>query len=222
MALLVACVFLLVSASVALWTMPAGRIARLVDLPPQVQALEGYARDGRARLEGGYVLGWSLRPGELARLRIAADVALAGPDSALDGIAYATPTRWAAQGVGGRAGPGLLRLAPGLRLECDSRASVDIRGVEWSRDALSADGTIEVAEGTCRANGRQAPLPATRIVLEEEGDAARAVARTEDGAVLATLRATPARRATLRVEPAGAALVPGMPSGAATTLEFPF
>ena len=220
--LLVACLILLLSASAALWTMPARTIARLVDLPPQVQALEGYLRDGRARLEGGYVLGWSLRPAELAGLRIAADVALAGPDSALDGRVTLTPTRWALRDFGGRAGAGLLRLAPGLGLDCDGRARVDVRLVEWTRSAMRAGGAIDVADGICRPNGREAPLPATRITLEEDGDAARAVARTEDGTVLATLRATPARRALLRVEPAGAVLVPGMPSGAATTLEFPF
>ena len=168
------------------------------------------------------MLGWSLRSAELARLRIAADVALAGPDSAVDGIARLTPSRWALSDLGGRAGPGLLRLAPGLGLDCDSRASVAVPMIEWSRAAVRADGAIDVAAGTCRANGREAPLPETRIVIEEDGDTARAVARAEDGTVLGSLRVTPSRRATLRVEPAGASLVPGMPRGAATTLEFPF
>ncbi len=202
--------------------MPAATLARLLDLPPQVLAVEGYARDGRARLEGGYVLGWSLRPRDLARFAIGADVALAGPDSAVDAVARLTPVRWAVRDVAGRAGSGLLRLAPGLGLDCDGRASIEVPVIEWSRAAIRANGAIDVATGTCRANGREVPLPATRIVLEQDGDAARAIARAEDGTVLASLRVTPARRATIRVEPAGAVLVPGMPSGAATTLDLPF
>lgn len=202
--------------------MPARTIARLVDLPPQVQAVEGYLRDGRARLQDGYVLGWTLRPGELFRLRIAVDIALAGPDTAVDGRVTLSPTRLALADLGGRAGPGLLRLAPGLRLDCDGRAMVDVRGIVLSRDRIRAEGAIDIAAGTCRANGRAVPLPATRIALEEDGDAALAVARSEDGETLGSLRVGPARRATLRVEPAGAVLVPGMPSGAPTVLDLPF
>lgn len=184
--------------------------------------MEGYLRDGRARLEDGYMLGWTLRPGELLRLRVAVDVALAGPDTAVDGRATLSPVHLTLTDTVGRAGPGLLRLAPGLRLDCDNSASLDVRSFDLSRSLVRAAGGVDIAAGTCRVNGVEVPLPAIRIVLEEDGDAARAVARTEDGAVLASLRVTPGRRAMLRVEPAGAVLVPGMPSSAPTMLDIPF
>lgn len=202
--------------------MPAQSLARLVELPPQVLTLEGRLRDGGAMLAGGYRLDWVLEPTALLRGRAAATARLSGADTDVTGAIAAGLGSVVLRDVRGRAGAGLLRLVPGGDLACDSRATLDmdVLGVTGSR-AVAA-GRIDIAEGTCSIDGQSAPLPAMRVSLGSEGDDALAVAETEAGVRVGSVRVTGDRRAILRLEPEGAAMVPGLPSGAPTILEIPF
>ncbi len=206
------------------WTMPARTLARYIDLPPQVLAMEGPLRRGRARLEGGYRLDWALRPAFAAAFAVGveADVAVSGPDTQLDGVLMAGLRTIGMRDLTGRAGSGLLKLAPGLGLDCDSRAVVDVTRAIWSRDRVRAEGGAQIDAGACRIGAREVPLPASEVILAEVDDAGLAMLRTLTGTPLGSLRLTPARDATLTVEPQGAALVTGSPTGAAMVLELPF
>lgn len=215
-----ACLSLLPFVLALAWTMPAATLARFVDLPPQVLAVEGPLRRGRMRLEGGYRLDWALARATL--LGVEAQVAVSGPDTLLDGALVAGTSGYGLRDLTGRAGSGLLGLAPGFGLDCDSQATLDVARAIWSRAAVRADGSVGIAEGTCRAGGRDVLLPASDVVLTEDGTAGLATARSLAGTPLGSLRVTPDRRAVLTVEPQGAALVTGSPTGAPLVLDLPF
>lgn len=208
-------------AAALLWTMPAQSIARFASLPPQVMSLEGSALAGRAQLSGGYVLNWRFGAGDLWRLRAVTDVSLGGPDTLLAVNLVATPGSVGIEDLEGRAGAGLLDLAPGLGLECEGRAAVDLDRLAVTFGAIEAAGGADISAGTCRASGTSVDLPASRIALSSDGPAAVALWTLETGAQLARLRVSPERRLQLRLEPRAAALA-GLPSAGATELDIPF
>jgi hypothetical protein len=205
-------------------TMPASFLGSLVALPPQVEGLSGSAWRGRASLAGGHALSWQVSGRDVWRLRLLADASLEGPDTQLVGRLAATPWQVTALGWTGRAGPGLLALAPRLAVEgCTSRAVVEVARLALGRSWAAAEGRVDVIQGDCLTrDGAEVPVPAMTLDLVTEGRDARAVLRSVRGATLATLGVTGERTLQVRVEPEGAALVPGMPSSAATTLEYPF
>ncbi len=204
--------------------MPASVVQTLVALPPQVETLSGTLRVGRAGLSGGYSLDWQVAPGALLRGRIGAQIQLAGPDTRLTAELRASPFQTSLQQVSGRAGPGLLALAPGLPVQsCTPRAVVAIDRLSLGRGAAAAEGSVDVSEGICiDPSGREIPVPALALQLATRDQDASAALLTSDGARLAEFGVTGDRRLLIRVEPAGAALVPGMPSSAATVIEYPF
>ena len=215
-----ACLSLLLIVLALAGTMPAATLARFVDLPPQVLAVEGLARRGRVRLDGGYQVDWALRGFRV--LGVDVDVAVSGPDTQLIGVLVGGLGGIGLRDLTGRAGSGLLGLAPGFGLDCDSRATVDMARATWSRSGVRAEGSAQIAEGLCRAGGRDVPLPASEVILTEEGTAGLATARSLSGVPLGSLRITPERRATLTVDPEGAALVMGSPTSAALVVDLPF
>lgn len=206
-------------------TMPASAVGSLVTLPSQVEALSGSVWRGRAALAGGHVLDWRVSLRALWRGRLVADAGLEGPDTRLSGLLALSPWRVAADDWTGRAGPGLLALAPGLAVaSCTSRAVVAVDRLALGRRAAAAQGRVEIAQGACLdGDGREIPVPAMVLRLAADGRDATAVLVRDDATAtpLASLRVTGDRRLLVRVEPAGAALVPGMPASAATTLEYP-
>ena len=204
--------------------MPAAALESLVALPVQVEGLSGTVLDGRARLSGGYALIWQARPAQLLAGRAALAVHLAGPDTLLDAIAGRGPVDWSVDAITGRAGPGLLALAPGLPVStCTMSATVDVRRLVWGKDRAGAEGTVTTPAGTCTDfSGRDLPVPPLHLALASEGRDAVGTLTSADGTALGRIAVTGDRRLMLRVEPAGAALVPGMPTSAATELEYPF
>lgn len=211
---------LIVFGAALLWSAPATVLTRILSLPPQIETLSGSLWQGRAGLVQGHALDWTLRPADLLRLRIGADIELSGADTLVQAGAWVGWQRFAASDVKGRAGPGLLALAdPGLI--CDSRAVLDVDELGWSPGRASATGEIAIAAGTCTRAGQTVDLPALKVDLGSEGQDAVAIV-TSAGDTLGRVQITGDRRAVLRIEPAGAALIPGMPSSAATQLEYPF
>ncbi len=171
-------------------------------------------------------MGWRVSARDLWRGRLVADADLLGPDTRLAGVLALTPWQVAALDWTGRAGPGLLALAPNLAVaSCTPRAVVGVERLALWRRAAAAEGEVTIPEGTCTLDdGGEVPVPAMTLRLTTEGrDALAQLVR--DGATptpLASLAVTGERRLVIRVEPEGAALVPGMPSSAPTILEYPF
>jgi hypothetical protein len=163
---------------------------------------------------------------ELWRGQVVADADVAGPGTQLSGALALSPWQVSAREWSGRAAAGLLALAPGLpALSCSMHAVVAVDRLALRRRSVLAEGTVQVAEGTCTdESGGEHPVPAMVLGLSTEGPDARAVLATADAAAtpLASLTVTADRRLLIRIEPDGALLVPGMPSSAATTLEYWF
>jgi len=205
--------------------MPAAALSTLVALPPQVETLSGSVWRGRASLSGGHALEWAVSARDLWRLRLSADATLEGPDTRLSGVLAVTPRQVAALDWSGRAGPGLLTLAPRLAVgSCTSRAVVAVGRLALWRRAAAAEGEVSLSAGACATPGGEVAVPAMVLRLTTEGrDARLALVRDDEaGTVLARVDVTGDRRLLIRVEPEGAALVPGMPASAPTILEMPF
>lgn len=205
-------------------TMPASVLASLVSLPPQVETLSGSVWRGRAGLVGGHALGWEVSFRDLWRARLVADAEVEGPDTRLAGVLTASPRSFSAFDWAGRAGPGLLALAPRLAVTCTPRAVVAVDRLALWRRAAAAEGEVAVAEGTCAVEGGgEVAVPAMTLRLSTERRDASAVLVRDDAAAtrLASVTVTGDRRLLVRVEPEGAALIPGMPSSAPLILERP-
>ena len=204
-------------------TAPAQVLTSLVTLPPQVEGLSGTVWQGRAALRNGYRLSWNASSQDFWRLRLGADVTLEGVDTRLVGHLEWTPWQVAATGVSGRAGPGLLALAPRLLVEaCTSTATLEVPRLALGRTQAEARGEATLAAGACALrDGGEVPVPALRLDLSTDGADARASLSDVTGTTLATVSVVGGDTLRVRVEPAGASLVPGMPASAATELEFP-
>ena len=207
-------------------TMPASFVGTLVALPPQVETLSGGVWRGRATLSGGHLLDWRVSLRELWLGRLVADATLDGPDTRLAGVLGVSPWQVSARDWTGRAGPGLLALAPRLAVaSCGTSAVVAVERLAMGRRSAAARGDIGIAEGTCSdRSGREHPVPAMTLQLSTDGaDALAALSRSGATATpLAQVTVTGDRRLLVRIEPEGAALVPGMPASAPTILEYPF
>lgn len=203
--------------------MPASALRELATLPQQVTGLYGTVWQGRATLRGSYALDWNVEGGGLILGRLRADVTVEGPDTRLQGQVSASPWAVTASEVTGRAGPGLLALAPGLGMrDCTSRAVVDIRTLSWSRTAAAAGGVVSVDAGTCADPlGRPTTVPQMTLDLSTQGQDARGVLSDRDS-TLATVTLAGDRRLIVRVEPEGATMVPGLPTTGPIILEYPF
>ncbi|SHF96800.1 hypothetical protein SAMN05444339_1303 [Loktanella atrilutea] len=204
-------------------TMPASALRHFVSIPPQITALNGTLRHGRAEVKGGYALTWDHRTADLLVLRARADTVLTGADTQLTGSLRASPLSVSLDDLAGRAGPGLLKLMPGLAVDsCTTRAVVDGVGASLSRGAAAAQGRITVDSGTCiETNGRVNPVPPLDIALDTVGLDARARVTTA-GTPLAEVVVAGDRRLILTLQPAGSALIPGLPTGAPIMLDMPF
>ena len=204
-------------------TMPASALRHLGIIPPQITALNGTLRHGRAELAGGYVLAWDHRAADGLALRAGVDWNLTGADTQLSGILQASPVALSLGDVAGRAGPGLLQLVPGLAVQgCTTRAVVDGAGASLSRGSATAQGRITVDAGTCtETNGRVDPVPPLDIALDTLGNDAR-MQVTSTGTALAEVIVAGDRRLIVTLQPAGSALIPGLPTGAPITLDYPF
>ena len=206
-------------------TMPASFLRTLVALPPQVETLSGSAWRGRATISGGHVLDWRVSFRELWLGRLVADTTLDGPDTRLAGVLALSPWQASARDWTGRAGPGLLALAPRLSVAtCSSSAVVAIERLALARRSAAAEGEIGIADGTCSdRSSREYPVPAMTLRLSTDGsDAQAALSRSGATTPLAQVTVTGDRRLLIRIEPEGAALVPGMPASGPTILEYPF
>lgn len=204
-------------------TMPASALRRIIDLPPQIVALQGTIWNGRATLQDGYALQWDGQFGALILARVSANVTLTGADTQLTATVRFSPGTVSVREVAGRAGPGLLILAPGLPLDgCTSRAIVDVPLASFGRGRAAAEGRIDIAAGDCTDfAGNSIPVPALILTLHSEGNDAVADL-TDPQTALAQLIVAGDRRLLIRVEPAGAALIPGMPTSGRTEIEYPF
>ncbi len=216
----------LIFATMLAITMPASFLRTLVALPPQVETLSGSVWRGRATLSGGHVVDWRVSLRELWLGRLVADATFDGPDTRLEGVLGVSPWQVSARDWTGRAGPGLLALAPRLAVaSCSTSAVVAVERLALGRDSAVAKGEIGIAEGTCAdRSGREHPVPAMTLRLSTDGSGALA-ALSRSGATeapLAQVTVTGDRRLLVRIEPEGAALVPGMPASAPTILEYPF
>ena len=201
---------------------PLNVLTRFRAPPPQVEALSGTLTDGRARLTGGSVLIWRARWGDLIRGRITADVLLTGPETRIEGRAWAGFVGSGLSDATGRAGPELLALFP-IAADCRGRATVSINEISVSRDAMRASGDIRTSDAVCRAPGQgDIAVPPLVIALDSDGNDAIARIATGPGERLGEVRVMPTRRARIRIEPAGARLIPGLPASAPMELELPF
>lgn len=219
----VSCCTILVFVIALAVTMPASALRTFVNLPPQISTLNGTIWRGGATLQGGYSVQWQTRLGALLLARISADVTLVGADSQINASLQASPWTIELRDLTGRAGPGLLALAPGLPVTgCMSRAVLDVAQLRFGRGAASADGTIGIDAGNCTdLAGAGIPVPAMTLTLHSiENDAVADLSSA--GSPLAQLIVTGDRRLLIRVEPAGAVLVPGMPNTGPTIIEYPF
>jgi hypothetical protein len=204
-------------------TMPASALRNFIDLPPQVTDLQGTIWHGTARLQDGYALQWDGQFSALILARVSANVTLTGADTQLTGTVQISPWTAAVRDVAGRAGPGLLALAPGLPFDgCTSRAVVDVALASFGRRQAAAEGRIDIAAGDCTDfAGNSIPVPDLTLTLHTEGS--DAVADLADGqSALAQVIVAGDRRLLIRVEPAGAGLIPGMPTSGRTEIEYPF
>jgi hypothetical protein len=207
-------------------TMPASFLRTLVALPPQVETLSGSAWRGRATISGGHLLDWRVSFRELWLGRLVADTTLDGPDTRLEAVLAILPWQISARDWTGRAGPGLVALAPRLAVtSCSTSAVVAVERLALGRSSAAARGEIGIAEGTCSdRSGREHTVPAMTLRLSTDGSDALA-ALSLNGATatpLAQVTVTGDRRLLVRIEPEGAALVPGMPASGPTILEYPF
>ena len=219
----VSCLIALLYLAALAATMPASALRHFVSIPPQITALYGTLRHGRAEMIGGYALAWDHRAGDLLRLGATVDLGVSGADTQLTGTLRATPLSVAVTDLAGRAGAGLLALAPGVAVEsCTTRAVVDVAQLRLSRGAAAAEGNVAVDAGTCtETNGRIDPVPPLALALDTVGNDAQAVV-TSDGTTLAQIVVAGDRRLILTLQPEGSALIPGLPTGAPIMLEYPF
>jgi hypothetical protein len=204
-------------------TMPASALRRIIDLPPQITDLRGTVWQGSATLTDGYALHWDSHFSALILARISADVTLTGADTQLTGTVSISPWTTALRDLTGRAGPGLLALAPRVPVEsCTSRAIVDVSLASFGRGRAAAEGQIELEAGACTDfAGNPIAVPALTIALHGAGNDAVADL-TDTQTPLAQVTVAGDRRLIIRVEPAGAALIPGLPSSGPIMLEYPF
>ena len=204
--------------------MPATALAKLIVLPPQIERLSGSLWQGDAALTGGYTLHWDTRLGGLVLGRLGADVTLIGADTLLAGQLRASPRQMSLRDVAGRAGPGLLELAPNLAVTgCTSRAVVDVPLLALGRSAAAADGTVTLDAGACTTfDGTDVAVPSLTLTLTTQGP--DAVADLTDAAAtpLAQITVAGDHRLILRLDPAGAMLIPGLPTSGPIILEYPF
>lgn len=223
LSILLACFTFLVFGATLLITMPASVASGFLQIPPQVTHLYSSLWHGRAGIVGGYTLDWQLRGWPLLTGRGVVDWSIQGGDTQLTGVGTLTP--WSARGtdIVGRAGAGLLALAPNPMLQnCTSRAVVDVQALEWRRGAASAAGVILIDAGRCEdVLGNPANIPQLTLDLSTQGNDARADLRDRDGR-LAQATITGDRRLILRIEPEGAAMIPGLPTGGPMIIEYPF
>ena len=204
-------------------TMPASALRRVIDLPTQITDLRGTIWRGHATLTNGYALDWNGHLAALILAKIAADVTLTGADTQLTGTFTLGPRTMALRDLTGRAGPGLLALAPGLPIDsCTSRAIIDVTRASFGPGRAAAEGQIAVDAGECLDfAGNTFAIPALTLTLHSVGnDAVADLSDTQSA--LAQLTIAGDRRLIIRVEPAGAALIPGMPTAGVTMLEYPF
>ncbi|WP_159965476.1 type II secretion system protein N [Profundibacterium mesophilum] len=219
------CFALFVFAIALLATAPARSLARAVSLPPQLAGLSGGLWQGRAHLEGGLALDWTLVPAELLRGRLAADLVLSGPASLARGrLAAGANGAVRLTGLDGRLGPDALALAgSGADLSCVLTTGLHGVRITHGPGGASAGGRISVTDGTCNRPGATTmQVPAGTVTLGTSGARATAsfAADTAPDTPLAGL-ALGAERIDLRVEPEGAALVPGLPRGGPIELQYP-
>ena len=213
---------LLLFGATVIVTAPAGIVAQMIGLPPQVRSVSGSVWSGRAALAGGTTLVWQGRARGFLRGELAADLRLSGARSLLDGVGFVGLGGMGLRDVTGRGGSDLLALVPGTAA-CDGQANVDVARAAWGRSAVSAQGRIQITESTCRSTGgADFNAPALDIALNEEGDAGVVTMTTRDAEAtrMGQARLSPDGLLKLRVEPAAAVLVPGLPTGGPTELEF--
>lgn len=202
--------------------MPAAALRDHVRLPSQITALYGSVWHGRADLTDGYSLTWQTQWSALLRGRIVAVAEVSGPDTLVTGTFWRSPRAMGLTDVTGRAGPGLLALAPGQPLRsCTGRAVVAVDEASLAPDAARAGGQVTTEAARCvDRSGRQIDLPPMTLTLSTTGADAQAELTGPAGA-LAQATVAGGRRLILRIESDGARLVPGMPSSAPTILEYP-
>lgn len=204
-------------------TMPASALRRVINLPPQITDLRGTVWHGNATLTDGYALQWDSHFSALILARISADVTLTGADTQLTGTISVSPWTTSLRDLTGRAGPGLLALAPGVPVErCTSRAIVDVAGARLGRGQAAVNGQIDIEAGQCLDfAGNEVAVPALSVALHSTGNDAVADL-TDAQTALAQVTVAGDRRLIIRIEPAGAELIPGLPSSGPIILEYPF
>ncbi|MEL6915787.1 MAG: hypothetical protein AAFP13_14920 [Pseudomonadota bacterium] len=201
---------------------PVTLVSLFQPLPPQIAALSGTAREGRAALSGGIALTWRADWSGLVRGRLGADLVLVGPETRIDADAWAGLGGVGMSDAIGRAGPELLALFPEAAT-CEGSAVVDIQTLRVSRARYDVSGEIRTRAAICRGPGLgEVTVPPLLIALGAVGDGAEARVTSAAREPYAEALLTPDRRARIRIEPAGARLVPGLPSSEPIELELPF
>lgn len=185
--------------------------------------------NGRAILKGGYELEWTVMPlTSLARFGLAAEWTLVGGDSRLAGRALLRPNSATLDGVEGRAGWGLARLAlPGLTLECDGSAAMTLARVVLERDRQGAEGAIRTGPAVCVDAASPAPQaveapPLTAVATMDDAASFVSIATVADPATRLADLSVRDRVLVVTIHPAGARLVGSLPASGPITLEYPF
>ncbi|MCE0507390.1 hypothetical protein LR948_18720 [Roseivivax sp. GX 12232] len=191
------------------------------DLPPQVEALYGSLREGRAVLSSGHQLSWRTRPGLGPWPGFLGEIRLEGGRTEIAGRLRLHWRRLGVEGLSGRAGPGLAALVPGA-WSCERAA--DLSGVTllWQGGAPRAGGGLDLPAGRCTKGGSEIALPDQRLDFGTGDKSARARLRAGELGEIASLEVTAARRAHLRISPEAGRVYPVLPRGAPIALDYDF
>lgn len=172
---------------------------------------------GEAGLEPGFALGWRAAPlASLGAFAPTAQVAVRGPDTALEGVAA-----WKDGGMvlSDVEGPASLRLAsalaPQLPLTCDGEATVRAHNLALA-GGVAGEGLVRTGPALCASGGATAALPPLLAQARSDAEGFSLSARDPVGGELLAARRSRDGALTLTVTPAGAAALPGLP---ASTIE---
>lgn len=193
--------------------------------PAAVSDVSGRVWNGAATLRGGQALRWRFSlVRSLAHGGFAADWTLDGTETALTGRAVTRPGRLVATDVQGRAGWALVRVfAPGLGMECDLAARVDVSRLAVGGRRTEAEGELSSGPATCRtASGEVSELPPLTALAGRAGDGSEVTLfpTSNPDETLARAQLPAQGMAVFTLTREGAALIPGMEASGRVTLEM--
>lgn len=198
--------------------MPARAALVLTQAPALWSDVAGSAWTGQVALRDRVRLAWdadALR--SIGAAALAADVAVSGPETDVNGRARLRPGSVVLENLTGVAGwPLITAVAPNLAFACDVDVRVDVDRLAFGGDRQGVEGDLATGPGVCRptitaVSSAPANLPPLVAQATRNEAASRLVLTPRDNRAERLAEATLTRtgRLSLTVLPAGSALLPG-------------